>query len=91
VVGLSRLSHLVDCFARRLVLQETLTLQIPQALMEHLRSPGAACVLTSRQGCMALRGARQEHARATTAAWLGTFESDANLRGLFLKAIPPAE
>jgi GTP cyclohydrolase I len=40
---------------------------------------------------MALRGARQEHARATTAAWLGTFESDANLRGLFLKAIPPAE
>ncbi len=91
VVGLGRLSSLVDCFARRLVLQETLTHQIPQALIDHLGSTGAACVLVSNQTCMALRGARQEHNRCMTAVYLGDFQTDPNLQALFLKAIPQGE
>ena len=88
VVGLSRLSALVDCLARRLVLQETLTAQVAQALLIHADSAGSACVLQASQGCVSLRGARQLHAQATTAAWAGAFATDETLRLLFLSALP---
>lgn len=90
VVGLSRLSKLVDCFARRLVLQETLTRQIPEALMQHLGCAGAACQITASHACMSLRGAKQFHASCTTLSTLGTFQDDAALRQFFLRAIPGA-
>lgn len=88
VVGLSRLSKLVDSLARRLVLQETLTTQLAQALERHADSAGSACVLHARQGCVSLRGARQLHANATTACWTGAFAQDEALRLLFLRALP---
>ena len=89
VVGLSQLSRLIDCFSRRLVLQETLTQWIAEALMEHLASPGAACVLVSTQSCMALRGVRQDQHRCVTSAYRGTFEHDPGLRELLARSLPP--
>lgn len=86
VVGLGRISTLVDCFTRRLSLQETATRQIAEALMQELGCEGAACVLSARQGCLSLRGARQTHATCTTAAYLGTFDQDQSLRTLFVRA-----
>lgn len=88
VVGLSRLSALVDTLARRLVLQETLTTQLAQALLHYADSAGSACVLQASQGCVSLRGARQLHALATTASWTGAFATDETLRLLFLRALP---
>jgi len=86
VVGLGRISSLVDCFTRRLVLQETSTRQIAETLMAELGCAGAACVLSARQGCLSLRGARQTHANCTTAVYLGAFEQDESLRTLFVRA-----
>jgi len=88
VVGLGKLSDLVDCFARRMVLQETLTRQIPKALMNHLQCQGAACILVTHQSCLALRGARQDQNRCTTAAYFGAFQRDESLQTLLFKAVP---
>ncbi len=91
VVGLSQLSRLVDCFARRLVLQETLTQQIADAISQHLSAPGAACVLVSSQACMALRGVRQDQHRCVTSAYVGVFEHDSSLKELLIKSMPAPE
>lgn len=73
LVGISRLSRLVDCFAHRLILQEELASHIVQALETHLGAQGVGCVLVARHGCMAQRGVRQTDARAITMAWSGAF------------------
>ncbi len=91
VVGLSQLSRLIACHSRRLILQETLTLQVADSLMVHLGARGAACVFTSRQACMALRGVREDEHQCVTSIFLGAFEQDRSLQQLFIKALPPLE
>lgn len=91
VVGLSRLSKLLDCLGRRLILQEGLTQAVTQQLMEHLKTAGAACWIQAKHGCVGLRGARQGHAQAVTVSYQGAFEHDESLRLFFLRALPSSE
>lgn len=86
VVGLSKLARLVDCFARRLQIQERLTRQIVQALMDHLQPRGAAVVIEASHGCMVCRGVKKEGARMVTSAYEGALR-DPQYRGEFLTLI----
>lgn len=74
VVGLSKLARLVECFARRLQIQERLTQQIAQALMTHLAPRGAAVVLRAGHGCMSCRGVRKPGTTMITSAYAGELE-----------------
>lgn len=71
VVGLSKLARVVDCFARRLQIQERLTRQVVQSLMTHLAPRGAAAVVEAAHGCMACRGVRKPGATMVTSAFEG--------------------
>lgn len=86
VVGISKLSRLVDAFARRLQLQERLTHQIAAALDEALEPRGVAVVIEARHGCMTTRGVNQPGVAMVTSAWLGEFRADPALRREFLAA-----
>jgi GTP cyclohydrolase IA len=80
VVGISKLSRLVDAFARRLQLQERLTNQIAHALDDALSPRGVAVVIEASHGCMSTRGVKQHGSSMVTKCWLGDFKSDAELR-----------
>jgi GTP cyclohydrolase I len=90
VVGLGALGKLVDCFSRRLALQEDLGQRVADALVEHLGAVGAGCVVDMVPACMAARGDRRHGARAYTVAFAGAMASDPRLRGELLAAVPRA-
>jgi GTP cyclohydrolase IA len=66
----------VDVFARRLQMQERLTSQVADALVEHLDPRGVAVVVEAEHSCLRLRGARKEDARMVTTAFRGALEHD---------------
>lgn len=74
VVGLSKLSRLVDMFARRLQVQERLTQQVAHALMDNLDPLGAACTIRARHMCMESRGVCQQGHHTVTTCLLGRFK-----------------
>ncbi len=74
VVGFGRLSALLDTFAHRLVLQEELARQVARALVEHLGSQGAACILRAEQSCLRLRGGEQHEAVTHAEAYEGVLK-----------------
>jgi GTP cyclohydrolase I len=80
VVGISKLSRLVDAYARRLQLQERLTRQIARTLDKSLAPRGVAVVIEATHGCMATRGVNQHGISMVTKCWLGEFKEDAELR-----------
>lgn len=75
VVGLSKLSRLVDGFARRLQVQEQLGAQVVTALQEILDPVGAACIISAEHGCMTIRGVQQKGTLTTTHAFSGAWLS----------------
>jgi GTP cyclohydrolase I len=84
VVGLSKLARLVDCFARRLQMQERMTRQIADALVEHLQARGAGCIVRANHSCMACRGVKKAGAEMVTSRMLGVFRDKAEARAEFL-------
>lgn len=86
VVGLSKLARLVDCFARRAQIQERLTKQVVQSLMEHLEPRGAAALIEAKHGCMRCRGIKKEGSTMITSAYAGEF-SQAATRQEFLQLV----
>jgi GTP cyclohydrolase I len=84
IVGLSKLTRLVDCFARRLQVQERLTTQIAEALMEHLQPKAVGVVISCRHMCMESRGIRSVGEDTITSAMLGDLRSNLGLRTEFL-------
>ncbi len=72
VVGISKLARLVDCFARRLQIQERLTRQIAGAVQEHLDPLGVGVVVRAHHSCMGCRGARQGGSELVTSSMLGS-------------------
>jgi GTP cyclohydrolase IA len=80
VTGLSKLARTVDVFARRLQMQERLTGQVADALVEHLDPRGVAVVVEAEHSCLRLRGAGKEEARMLTTAFRGAMEHDRALR-----------
>ncbi len=87
IVGLSKIPKLVEIFARRLQVQERLTLEIAGTLQEKLKPHGVGVVLEARHLCMEMRGAESHHSPTTTSCMLGTFQSDARTRKEFLELI----
>lgn len=73
IVGLSKLARLVDAFARRLQVQERLTEQVADAMVEHLDPMGVAVVMSAEHLCMSIRGARTPGAITVTSALRGAF------------------
>jgi GTP cyclohydrolase I len=91
VVGISKLSRLVDAFARRLQLQERLTVQIASTLDVVLKPKGVAVVIEARHGCMGTRGVNQREPAMVTKCWLGAFREDAGLRRELMASIGCAD
>ena len=87
VVGLSKIPRLVNMFARRLQVQERLTNQIAQALMEHVQPQGVAVVVEARHLCMAMRGVEKQNSSAVTSSLLGCLREDDKSRNEFLSLI----
>jgi GTP cyclohydrolase I len=87
VVGISKLSRLVDAYARRLQLQERLTVQIARTLDAVLKPNGVAVIIEASHGCMSTRGVNQHGVSMVTKCWLGDFKTDAELRRELLSSI----
>jgi GTP cyclohydrolase IA len=84
IVGLSKLSRVVDAFARRLQVQERLTNQIADALQEHLEPLGVGVVVTARHLCMESRGIQQQGSETITSALRGVMRTSGSARSEFL-------
>jgi len=87
IVGLSKIPRLVDAFARRLQVQERLTTQIAEAINEHVKPLGVACVIEASHLCMMMRGVQKQNSRAVTSSMLGIFRTNDKTRAEFLTLI----
>lgn len=87
VIGLSKIPRVVDMFARRLQIQENLTRQIADFLMDVLKPHGVAVVVDARHMCASMRGVKKSQARMVTSAMYGAFKSDPRTRGEFMQHI----
>ena len=87
ITGLSKLARVVDCFARRLQVQERLTVQIRDSIQEALNPVGVAVVIEASHMCMQMRGIEKQGSATTTSAFTGIFLSDPRTREEFLSLI----
>jgi GTP cyclohydrolase I len=87
VVGLSKIPRIVDTFARRLQVQERLTVQIAETLESKLNANGVGVVIEARHLCMMMRGVEKQNTVAVTSSMLGAFRSQQQTRLEFLKLI----
>jgi GTP cyclohydrolase I len=87
VVGLSKLARLVEGYARRPQVQERLTMQIADALMEELNPTGAVCVIEAVHTCMTIRGAKKHGSTMVTSALRGIFKENPASRAEVLSLI----
>ena len=85
VLGVSKLARVVDCFARRLQVQERLTVQIADFLMDNLRPKGVAVVIEASHSCMTIRGAKKPGSVMVTSALRGIFIRDPKSRNEVLR------
>lgn len=87
IVGLSKLPRIVEVFARRLQVQERLTDQIADAVMEVLRPHGVGVVIEASHLCMVMRGVEKQNAKTVTSALRGIFRDDSKTRDEFLRLV----
>jgi GTP cyclohydrolase I len=87
VIGLSKVARIVDVFARRLQIQEQLTSQIADALMQSLHPLGVAVVIEAKHLCMMMRGVQKQNSVMKTSCLLGVFKEDARTRTEFLSLL----
>ena len=87
VVGLSKIPRIVDTFARRLQVQERLTVQIAETLSTKLNAHGVGVVVEARHLCMMMRGVEKQNTVAVTSSMLGAFRNQPQTRLEFLKLI----
>jgi GTP cyclohydrolase I len=87
VIGLSKVARIVDVFARRLQIQEQLTVQIADALMRCLKPGGVAVVVEAKHLCMMMRGVEKQNSVMKTSCLLGSFKEDARTRSEFLSLL----
>jgi GTP cyclohydrolase I len=91
VIGLSKIPRLVDVFARRLQVQERLTTQIAETIMEKIKPQGVAVVIEAKHLCMIMRGVEKQNSVAVTSAMLGVFRDCDQTRSEFLRLIRSRE
>ncbi len=87
VVGISKLARTVEVFARRPQIQEQLTVQIADAIMENLDTKGVIVAIEAEHTCMTMRGVKKPGTKTFTLVSRGVFETDTDLRNLFLNMI----
>ena len=87
IVGLSKIPRIIDMFARRLQVQERLTHQIADAIMNAIDPLGVAVVMEGRHMCMQMRGVEKQNSFASTSAMLGQFRKSSETRSEFLSII----
>lgn len=87
VVGLSKLARLVDCYARRLQIQEKMTQEVAVAIQTHLKPKGVAVVIEAHHQCMSCRGVRKLAATMVTSSLTGALRDDARARAEFFSII----
>lgn len=87
ITGLSKIARIVDTYARRLQVQERLTVEIRDCIQEALQPLGVAVVIEATHTCMSLRGVEKSNALTTTSAFSGAFLNSARTRNEFLNLI----
>jgi len=87
VLGVSKIARIVDCFARRLQIQERLTEQVARAVLEEAEAEGIGVVMECRHLCMMMRGVEKQNSVMTTSVVLGSFRNDPATRQEFLSLI----
>ena len=90
VIGLSKVPRIVDMYAHRLQVQERLTVQVADFLMERLEPKGVACVVEATHLCTMMRGVKKQEATMVTSSMTGTFRRDARTRAEFMGLIGKA-
>lgn len=88
VIGLSKMARIVDMYARRLQIQENLTKQIAQAVMDMTGARGACVVMDAYHMCMMMRGVNKQKSSTRSISLLGEFKDNVQARQEFLSAIP---
>ena len=87
VVGLSKIPRLVDMYARRLQVQERLTLQVAETINQKIRPRGVAVVMEAQHLCMIMRGVEKQNSVTVTSSMLGVFKDNQNTRNEFLNLV----
>ena len=87
ITGLSKVARVVECFARRLQVQERLTVQIRDSIQHALNPLGVAVVIEASHTCMQMRGVEKQRSVTTTSAFTGVFLSDPRTRDEFMQLI----
>lgn len=87
VLGVSKLARIVDCYTRRLQIQERLTAQIAREIMDATQAEGVGVVMECRHLCMMMRGVQKQNSVMTTSSVLGSFHDDPATRAEFLNLI----
>jgi GTP cyclohydrolase I len=87
VIGLSKIPRLVDMFARRLQVQERLTMQIAEIINSTINPKGVAVVIEAQHLCMIMRGVEKQHSVAVTSSMFGAFKDNQNTRNEFLNLV----
>jgi GTP cyclohydrolase IA len=86
VVGVSKLARLVDCFAKRLQIQERMTTDIANSLMKYLSPKGCMVIIEAHHNCMGARGVKKQNTKMITSALRGIFQED-NVKNEFLNLL----
>ncbi len=87
VIGLSKIPRVVDVFARRLQVQERLTVQIAETLMDRIKPQGVGVIIEARHLCMIMRGVEKQNSVAVTSHMLGVFRDCEGTRSEFLRLL----
>jgi GTP cyclohydrolase I len=87
VLGLSKVARIVDVFARRLQIQETLTSQIAQTIMDVTEAVGVGVIIEAKHMCMMMRGVEKQNSVMKTSSMLGSFRADPKTREEFLSLL----
>jgi GTP cyclohydrolase IA len=87
VIGLSKIARIVDMFARRLQIQEHLTQQIAETIMDKTQAKGVGVIIESQHMCMMMRGVEKQNSVMTTSCMLGAFRDRPTTRSEFLSLI----
>jgi len=87
VIGLSKIARIVDMYARRLQIQENLTKQIADSLMQTIQPSGVGVIIEAQHLCMMMRGVEKQNSRMTTSMMLGSFRHHDRTRSEFLRLV----
>ncbi len=87
VIGLSKIARIVDMYARRMQIQESLTQQVAEAIMQVTNASGVGVIIEAKHLCMMMRGVEKQNSSMKTSVMLGSFRNDVRTRSEFLNLV----